>query len=159
MDAVAAAFGQVEAIEEGAAVLARPDLRAARPERIDRPAMVSFGPEVSGLLDLATTRDAVWLDVIRQLKDQGRPIYVEIDSETRRITQFLQPRQQPVGELKEIEGGDVRVDLLLSHAVHILRRSHPRFTELLQQLQAAQRDGIMVWVAETLDSHEIIEVR
>lgn len=159
MDAVLAALGHVEAIEEGAAVLARGDLRAARPERIERPAMVSLGPRLSGLLDLAATRDAVWLDVIRQLEGQGRPIYVEIDSKTRRITQFLQPRQQPVGEVKEIEKGDVQVNLLLSHAVHILRRSHPRFEELLQRLRAAQRDQTMVWVAETLDSHEIVEVK
>lgn len=159
MDAVKAFFGHVEVITEGAAAPGHPDLRAAPPERIDRPVMVSFGPKVSGLLDVATTRDAVWLDVMRQLKDQGRPIYVEIDSKTRRITQFLQPRQQPVGKLKEIKKGDVEVNLLLSHAVHILRRSHPRFKELLQRLRAAKRDGSMVWIAETLDSHEVIEVK
>lgn len=152
-------FGPIEVIKEGADVLAGAELRAARPERIDRPALVSLSPDVSGLLDLATTRDTVWLDVMRHLKDQGRPIYVEIDSQTRRITQFLQPREQPVGDLNESEKGDVQVNLLLSHAVHTLRRNHPRFKELLQRLRAAQRDGAMVWVVETLDSHEIIEVK
>lgn len=158
MDVVEPVFGQIEAIEEGATVLARADLRASRLERIDKPAWVSFGPNVAGLLDLATTRDAVWLDVMRQLKDQGRPVYVEIDPRTRRIRQFLQPRQQPVGELNEIEKGDVQANLMLSHAVHVLRRKHPRFEEFLGRLRAAQRDGSMVWVTETLDSHEIIDV-
>ncbi len=158
MDAVEPVFGHIEAIEEGAAVLARADLLAAQTERIDKPAWVSFGPNVAGLLDIATTRDAVWLDVMRQLKDQGRPVYVEIDPRTRRIRQFLQPRQQPVGELKELEKGDVQANLMLSHAVHVLRREHPRFKEFLDRLHAAQRDGSMVWVTETPDSHEIIDV-
>jgi len=159
MDATEPLFAHIEAIQEGAAVLGRPELGGTRVERIDNPAWVGFGANVFGLLDVGTTRDAVWLDVMRQLKEQGRPVYVEIDPQTHRITQFLQPRQQPVGELKEIEKGDVQVNLLLSHAVHILRHDHPHFKEMLERLRIAQRDGTMVWVTEAPDTHEIIEVK
>ncbi|OWQ85629.1 hypothetical protein CDN99_21320 [Roseateles aquatilis] len=159
MAAVVAAFGHVEAIEEGAAVLAHADLRTARPAGIDRPALVSLGPQLTGLLDLATTRDATWLDVIRQLRDQRRPIYVELDAKTRRISQLLQPLLQPVGDIRENERGDMQVNFLLSHAVHVLHHGHPRFKELLRLLRTAQKDESMVWVVETLDSPTIVDVK
>jgi hypothetical protein len=151
-------FGRIEAFEEGIATAPPTPARAARPERIEKPVVVRIGKEVKGTLDIANPRDAVWLDIMRSLHAAGRPVYVEIDR-TGRITQFLQPLEQPVGEIREIENGDVQVELMLSHAVHVLRPSHPQFKQLLERLRDAQRDGKLVWVIETPDSHEILDVR
>ena len=151
-------FGHIEAFEDGPAA-AEALMRAAKAERPQKPVVVRFAKDLRGVLDVAKSRDAVWFDVMRSLQAAGRPVYVEIDRATGQVSQFLQPRQQPVGQIRETEGGDFEVELLLSHAVHVLRRAHPRFKELLQQLQEAQREGKLVWVTETLDSHEIIEVR
>jgi hypothetical protein len=155
MDQIEPVFGHIEAFEDGPAA-AEAAMRAAKTERLQKPVVVRFAKDLQGVLDVAKTRDAVWFDVMRSLQAAGRPFYVEIDRATGQISQFLQPREQPVGEIREIEGGDFEVELLLSDAVHVLRRSHPRFKELLQRLKEAQRQGKLVWVTETLDSHEIL---
>jgi hypothetical protein len=157
MDPIEPVFGLIEAFEDGRA--AAEAMRAGKIEGLQKPVVVRFAKDLQGVLDVAKTRDAAWFDVMRSLQAAGRPVYVEIDPATRQISQFLQPREQPVGEIRETERGDFEVELLLSHAVHVLRRSHSRFKELLQRLQEAQRQGKLVWVTETLDSHEILEVR
>jgi hypothetical protein len=157
MNPIEPVFGPIEAFEDGPA--AAEAMGAAKIEGLQKPVVVRFAKDLQGVLDVAKARDAVWFDVMRSLQAAGRPVYVEIDRDTGQISQFLQPRQQPVGEVREAEGGDFEVELRLSHAVHVLRRSHPRFQELLQRLQEAQRQGKLVWVTETPDSHEILEVR
>lgn len=151
-------FGPIEAFEDGPAV-AEAAKHGVRTEGLAKPVMVRFATDLRGVLDVAKTRDAVWFDVMRSLQAAGRPVYVEIDRATGQIAQFLQPRQQPVGTIRETEGGDFDIELRLSHAVHVLRRRHPRFKELLQRLQETQRQGNMVWVTETPGSHEILDVR
>jgi hypothetical protein len=158
MERIEPVFDHIEAFEDGPAA-AEATMRAAKIKGLQKPVVVRFAKDLQGVLDVAKARDAVWFDVMRSLQAAGRPVYVEIDRATGQISQFLQPREQPVGEIRETEGGDFEVELLLSHAVHVLRRSHPRFKELRERLQEAQRQGKLVWVTETLDSHEILEVR
>ena len=113
-----------------------------------------------GLLDLAQPRSAVWLKVLHSLHEQKLPAYVEVEPRSQQITRLLQPTLQPVGEIEPFErGGDLRVNLRRSHAIHVLRRNHPRFDELRKLLTTASKSETMVWVTETLDSHEIIDVR
>ncbi len=158
MDPNEPVFGPVEAFEEGA----RADEFAAlgtRKERVGRPLVVRFARNVRGVLDLASPRDAVWFDVMRELQAVGRPVYVEIDDGNGQITTFLQPREQPVGEIRKLRNGDVEVELLLSHAMHVLPHEHPRFEALLRRLEGARRENAMVWVVETPDTHEILDVK
>jgi hypothetical protein len=113
-----------------------------------------------GLLDLTQPRSAVWLKVLHSLHQQKTPAYVEVELRSQQITRLLQPTLQPVGEIEPLErGGDLRVNLLRSHAIHVLRRNNPRFAELRKLLTAASKSETPVWVTETLDSHEIIDVR
>jgi hypothetical protein len=113
-----------------------------------------------GLLDLTQPRSAVWLKVLHSLHEQKTPAYVEVEPRTQQITRLLQPTLQPVGEIEPLErGGDLRVTLLRSHAIHVLRHNNPRFGELRKLLTAASKSETPVWVTETLDTHEIIDVR
>lgn len=157
MNRIEPVFGHIEAFEVGAA--AAEAMRGAKIEGLQKPVVVRFSKDLKGVLDVAKPRDAVWFDVMRSLQAAGRPVYAELERDTGQIAQFLQPRQQPVGEIREAENGDYDVELKLSHAKHTLRRSHPQFKELLQRLHEAQRQGKLVWVTESLDSHEIVEVR
>jgi hypothetical protein len=121
---------------------------------------VRFAGGRVGLLDLTQPRSAVWLKVLHSLHEQQTPAYVEVEPRSRQITRLLQPTLQPVGEIEPVErGGDLRVNLLRSHAVHVLRRGNPRFDELRKLLQTARKSETPVWVTETPDSHEIIDVR
>lgn len=83
----------------------RPKWKRASAQAVQRPLAIRFANGKHGLLDLALARGAVWLDVMRGLHDAKRPVHVEIDDASGRITQLLQPRQQPIGEIKDAEDG------------------------------------------------------
>ena len=53
---------------------------------------------------------------------------------------------------------DREVELVISHAKHYLRRSHPDFDALLALLEQARATKTLVAVTET-EAHDIIDVR
>lgn len=121
---------------------------------------VTFASGQSGLLDVSRAQDAVWADVLRSLQERRQPAYVEIDPETSFISALLLPLRFTVGSIKPAaERGALEVELVISHARHVLRRSNPDFARLRRTLQAAQEEGVEVLVTETPDEHEIIDVR
>jgi hypothetical protein len=132
-------------------------------ERVERPAAagpsltVTFVDGRRARLNLTDHRSRVWAQVLQNLYQVGEPAYVEIDPESRLITQLLQPLRFTVGDIKRIDGG-LQVDLIVSHGRHYLRRSNPDFEELRQALENARKRGTPVLVTETLTEHEIIHV-
>lgn len=148
----------IDALQEGvdtaASYTAKPTARARNIFSIH------FSNSEVGYLDLSEPHAALWLQVLRSLHENQVPAYVEIDKRTKRITQLLQPKLQPVGDIHPLDQGpDLRVELLNSHALHVLRRKHPQFKVLLELLREAHRKQTLLWVTETLDTHEIIDVR
>lgn len=119
---------------------------------------VSFQGGQSGLLDMTVPHSVVWAEVLHSMREAKLPAYVEIDPATNVITELLQPLTVQVGELKETPSG-VEVELIISHARHTLERTKPRFAELLKALKTAKKNRSMVLVTETLDRHQIIDVR
>ena len=118
---------------------------------------VSFHAGRIGLLDQSTPHGAVWFDVLDSLHKSQAPAYVEIDPVNTHITQVLIPYVVGVGDINPDDDG-VEVELIISHARHYLRKSHPHFERLLANLRAAQASGARVAVTETPLSHEIIDV-
>lgn len=113
-----------------------------------------------GYLDLSKPHGPAWLSVLRSLQELRKPAYVEIHSRTKLITRLLQPTLQPVGGIHPLDSGsDLRIELMNSHARHVLRRKHPRFKAVLQMLRNAHKKETLLWVTETLETHEIIDVR
>jgi hypothetical protein len=120
---------------------------------------IRFANDEKAHLNLSEQQAAVWLSVLRSLREQGTPPYVEVDG-AGRITKLLQPKLQPVVDIQPLDDArDLRVELGYSHAMHVLRRKNPRYQELLSMLREAQRKKTSVWITETLDAHEIIDVR
>lgn len=120
---------------------------------------VSFHSGQSGFLDMSQPRSIVWAEVLDSLRQENQPAYVEIDPETRVITELLIPMSVTVGEINPTgEGEDVEVELIISQAKHFLRGKHPDFHRLLKILQDAQKPGAQVIVTES-DENEIIDVR
>ena len=119
---------------------------------------VIFGVGRSGLLDLSFNRARIWGEVLESLRDSGQPVYVEIDPDSDVITELLLPIRFLVGAVEPADDG-VRVDLIVSQARHYLRTSNPDFEEFHQLLQTARDARTPVFVTETLDDHEIIDVR
>lgn len=119
---------------------------------------VRFQGGRSGMLDLSDYRSAVWRDVLQSLHESGRPAYVEIEPQSGLITELLLPARYQVGRLTDVEDG-LEVELVVSHARHYLRRSNPDFDELREELQTALNRRTLALVTETLNEHEIIDVR
>jgi sugar phosphate isomerase/epimerase len=107
---------------------------------------------------MTADRSRIWADVLRSLSESGQPAYVEIDPETSAITQLLLPIPYRVQRIAPARDG-LEVELVISHARHYLRKSNPRFEELRKALEAARAAQAPVLVTETLNEHEIIDVR
>jgi hypothetical protein len=124
------------------------------------PVRVTLGSGRSALLDMRPSRSRIWAEVLQSLRESGQPAYLEIDPESDLITQLLIPLRVTVAGVRPAEVGEgLEVDLVISHARHLLRRDNPDFERLLSVLEAANRTGEEVLVTETLDQHEIIDVR
>jgi len=135
---------------------------AAADERLGRVQVphrrVIFGGGRTGLLDLRLNRSRIWGEVLESLRDSGQPVYVEIDPDTDLITELLLPIRFLVGAVEPFDEG-LRVDLIVSQARHYLRASNPQFEQLRRQLETARDSRQPVLVTETIDDHEIIDVR
>lgn len=120
---------------------------------------VTFEDGPTARLDMSEDRSAVWADVLDSMQRDGLPAYVEVDPDTSLVTELLCPISVRVGSLTPIPGGDVEVELVISHARHYLRRTNPDFDELSTALEEAMREETTVVVTESLDDYQIIDVR
>ncbi len=130
--------------------------RAAAP--VARQATVSFEGGRVGVLDLTVPRSAVWAEVLSSLRDSGQYAYVELDPATNQLTELLVPLAVRVGDITKAAEG-VEVELIISHALHHLRRSNSDYDKLLEALEEARSSKRVVLVTERMDDHEIIDVR
>jgi len=120
---------------------------------------VSFQSGKSCFLNMSLPKSVVWAEVLDSLRQENQPVFVEIDPKTNVITELLCPLTVKVGEITPTDqGGDVEVELIVSHALHYLRSKQVNFKELLKTLQTAHKQGTKVIVTET-DENEIIDVR
>jgi hypothetical protein len=113
----------------------------------------------SALLDLGIPRSRIWSEVLASLRELDQPAYLEIEPDSRLITELLMPIETHVQKITETAAGDLQVDLVRSHARHFLRRSRPDFEELRTALESAWRDELQVLVTETDEDHSIFDVR
>jgi hypothetical protein len=120
---------------------------------------VKFEADQQGLLDLSHPRAAVWARMIDRLQRDNRPVYVEIDPDTRIITKLCIPEAASVLKINPHGEDIVYVSFHTSSARHYLRRSHPDFQQMLDALQTALDTNTTVLVTSTHDDFEIIDVR
>jgi hypothetical protein len=97
------------------------------------------------------------LEIIVELQRMRHPVYLEISPDTGAITRLLIPLVVKVVSVRPSPEGAL-VELEISHARHVLRRSAPDFDELAQTLRAAEGKG-NTWIVTETDEHDIIDVR
>lgn len=131
----------------------------AKPPHEPRIVSVTFESNRTGLLDLKSPLAAVWADVLEHLRQQNRPAYVEIDPETKVITEVLVPQAARVWSIKLQPQGDVDVVFYTSAARHYLRWTHPDFQQMLNALQTAKDSDTTVLVTASRPDQEIVDVR
>ena len=150
---------RTNALVDGVKEISRPVAAvAAREPMSAQYATVAFGGGRTGLLDLSVHRSRVWAEVLESLRETGAPAYVEVDPNTSLITEVLLPIPFSIGRIERFPDG-LQVELIISHARHLLRRSNPNFEELRQTLEEARNTRSSVLITETLDGQEIIDAR
>ena len=103
-------------------------------------------------------RAAGRLHILEQLRQMRAPVYVEVRPENGEITLLLIPLVTRVAAISETGADEIKVEFLLSHARHLLKRNNPDFGQLLETLRAARESNAWLVVTET-DEHEIIDAR
>ena len=117
---------------------------------------VGFEKDRTARLDPQDRRSAGFGRVLEVLRRASLPAYVEVN-DAGVITRLLVPVIARVAAIME-ESDGLSVELEVSHARHVLRRSNPDFGELWGELRRAQEGGETVAVTED-EGHEIIDVR
>lgn len=112
-------------------------------------------PDVS--LTLGTAIADVWEDMLRYSQSYPRPIYLDLDPETRAILDVEQPLVSTIERLVPTDEA-LRVELTYSAAIHFLYPTNPRFQEMADFLHDALANGDSVVVTER-HAEGIIDVR
>jgi hypothetical protein len=120
---------------------------------------VKFETGLTGILNMQDRRAVIWAKLLDLQQRYNKPVYVEIDPETKIVIQLLVPEASRVMSIKDEGKGDVDVAFFTSQAQHYLRRDNPDFKKMLDALQYAKDMRKTILVTATQDDHEIIDVR
>lgn len=129
-------------------------LRDAPPEGFS----IEFGGKQVARLPLDERAAAGILEILEELRKMGAPVYVEYHTETKAITKLLIPLITKVADISEVKADEIHVDLEMSSARHVLKRTSPDFNEILNTLRTVMESKALVIVTET-DEHDIIDIR
>lgn len=109
-------------------------------------------------LDPADPRSIGYVEILDGLRRLRRPVYLELDPATDRITRLEIPQVGHVVGLTSRAPGVLDVELDTSHAVHQLRLAGPDAAEFEGRLRAAlETRGVVILVDN--DAHEIFDLR
>lgn len=137
--------------DENAVVAMRIELESVED---GRPTVVLDG-ERRVQLDVSDSRTPGYLAVFGQLRDQRRPVYVELDPDTGALTRVLLPLPTRVVQIQERDG-ELLVELAGSHAIHRVGSGTAEADELRAALRAGGESG---WLLVTEDeAHQVIDV-
>jgi Glutaminase len=109
-------------------------------------------------LDPADPRSAGFAQILDGLRKQRLPVYLEIDPATSAITRLLIPHVARVVGISSTDEGTLNVELVPSHARHVLQLGQPDSADLESQLREALQSGRPVILTED-DAHNIIDIR
>jgi hypothetical protein len=109
-------------------------------------------------LDPEDRRSPGFARVLDGLSKLRLPVYLEVDPETSVVARLLIPYVARVVGIRSANDRTLTVDIMPSHARHVLRSDAQDFEELERQLRDAMATGEPVVLTED-DAHEIIDVR
>ena len=138
--------------------MAEPTGAAQSSDRESRPRAVGLTNGRNVQLDPDDPRTPARAEVLDALREQQRPVYLEVDADTSTITELLIPHIAYVTSITRIDDGVLGVVLDSSHGRHLIRATTTNAAELERLAQAAVDRGSAVIVTEN-DRHEIIDIR
>jgi hypothetical protein len=124
------------------------------------PVVVELGDGTIHRLRRSDPNFDLWDPFLRSRLSSGEPVYIETDRATREVQQILAPSLNYVRAIKNQPVDDqLEIVLILSPSAHYLNLHHPRFKELLGQLEDAVKTGAAVLVTSDPITREIVDVR
>ncbi|HOX47090.1 MAG TPA: hypothetical protein PK668_26085 [Myxococcota bacterium] len=108
-------------------------------------------------LEVGTARGDLWRDMLQHSLDNTRPVYLELEPETRRIQDLELPYVSPAHSVDETAEG-AEVQLIYSAAIHFLYLTQPKYQAMLALLQDSVTSGASLVVSEK-DQVGIVDVR
>jgi Glutaminase len=139
---------------ENAIVATQIDIEAPTEEGGD--VMVVLDGERRVRLDAQNPRSAGLRIVLEQLREQRRPVYVEVDPDSGAIGRILIPLATRVVGLVE-RGDELLLEVVASHAIHRLDLRDDDAAQLAEVLRRALDSGGGVILTED-ESHRVIDV-
>lgn len=124
------------------------------------PVVVELGDGTIHRLNRSDPNFDLWDPFLRSRLSSGEPVYIETDQTTREVQQILAPSLNYVRAIKnEPVDNQLEIVLILSPSAHYLNFHHPRFKELLGQLEDAINTRAAVLVTSDPITREIVDVR
>ncbi len=139
-------------------VTAEPTGAAQSSDRRSRPVAVGLTNGRNAQLDPDDPRTPARAEVLDALREQQRPVYLEVDPDTSTITELLIPQVAYVISITRIDDGVLGVVLDSSHGRHLIRATATNAAELERLARASADSGSAVIVTEN-DRHDIIDIR
>lgn len=96
-------------------------------------------------------------ELLADLAERGQPVHLEVDPASGEVLELRVPLVVRVGEMRSLPGGGTSVELVPSHARHVVA-SGEGSEDVRVRLEAAARAGSLVVVTED-DAHRILDVR
>jgi len=150
--------GQEECITGGADSMAL-DIPVDISAPVQEVETVTFASSDPVYLDVSTAIGEVHHDMIDLFMQNGKPIYVSIEPETRAILDVIMPIEGPVVSVTEAENG-AEVLLAYSAAIHFLWAGNECYDYLYQVLVDAVAEGSDQEVSDDLNGDDgIVDVR
>ncbi|MVT52601.1 hypothetical protein GPL17_19145 [Bradyrhizobium yuanmingense] len=144
-------FGLVNSLETAPKTLDAGGARSATTVRLE-------GGGTAHLSD-GHPRAELYRSLLSDARDGQVPIHLTVDDTTGTVETLRIPLpKDSVASVTELDADTMEVELHLSPARHVLKRSNPDFERLRGDLQRAAKSGTGVILTETED-HEVIDVR
>lgn len=111
---------------------------------------IRFANGATASLEPSNPKAHALIGLLKSLHYDGLPAYVTL-SDDKKISDVRVPIQKRVVNITANAGGDLDVELEISHAFHTLRRSRPDFETLEKKLRDALDSRSAVLVTEDID--------
>ncbi len=112
------------------------------------------------LIDRTLPQFDVWAQLLQKSLEYGWYLYVACEPSNRQLKVLLPSASHNVELVEPDPQGDrLRIRFRKSHAIHVLKRTHPRYDEIERALTQAATSGSQVLVTTNPREMEIIDLR
>jgi hypothetical protein len=120
---------------------------------------VTFEGDQVAYLDPKSEFSVTFAEVLRELHQFSRNVYVEVDPESQTISDVQVPATGRVADLQEKSGGDVNFTLDSSQHRYRLPPSNPLYHKFVEALREAYRRNATIILTEKAEEPEIVDIR